>query len=159
MNGPTVPVPLYTLQNQDLLGKRRKKRTSIENNVRVSLERAFLRNPKHTSEEIKNVGDSLCMDKEVVRVWFCNRRQKEKRINPNSPMSELCSSPTDLRRDFQPNGGYSSTVGHSGGYTGTVGLAHHDSQHSINFSAPLSLVSHFSSRYQNGLNDQTTSLG
>lgn len=22
------------------------------------------------------------MEKEVVRVWFCNRRQKEKRINP-----------------------------------------------------------------------------
>jgi len=152
MNGPAVPVPLSTLHHQDLLGKRRKKRTSIENNVRVSLERAFLRNPKPTSEDIKNVGDSLGMDKEVVRVWFCNRRQKEKRINPNSPMSELCSSPTDLCT-FPPSGGYSGTVG---GYTGTVGLAHHDNQHSLNFSAPLSLVSHFSSsRYPNKLNDPT----
>lgn len=57
----------------DLLGKRRKKRTSIENTVRVALERAFMNNPKPTSEEIRSIGDSLCMEKEVVRVWFCNR--------------------------------------------------------------------------------------
>ena len=54
-------------------GKRRKKRTSIENNVRYSLERAFVANPKPSSEEIKAIGDSLHMEKEVVRVWFCNR--------------------------------------------------------------------------------------
>ncbi|KAI5633839.1 homeobox domain-containing protein [Phthorimaea operculella] len=34
------------------------------------------------SEEIAALADALCMEKEVVRVWFCNRRQKEKRINP-----------------------------------------------------------------------------
>merc|ERR1712156_1115192 len=66
----------------DLIGKRRKKRTSIESTVRVALERAFIKNPKPTSEEIRMLGDNLCMEKEVVRVWFCNRRQKEKRINP-----------------------------------------------------------------------------
>jgi len=66
----------------ELLGKRRKKRTSIENTVRVALEKAFVRNPKPTSEEIRVIGDGLNMEKEVVRVWFCNRRQKEKRINP-----------------------------------------------------------------------------
>ena len=57
----------------DLIGKRRKKRTSIENTVRIALERAFLRNPKPTSDEIRSVGNNLCMEKEVVRVWFCNR--------------------------------------------------------------------------------------
>ena len=57
----------------DLLGKRRKKRTSIENTVRVALERAFIRNPKPTSEEIRTIGHNLNMEKEVVRVWFCNR--------------------------------------------------------------------------------------
>merc|ERR1711953_155395 len=72
----------------DLIGKRRKKRTSIESTVRVALERAFIKNPKPTSEEIRMIGDNLCMEKEVVRVWFCNRRQKEKRINP------ACLSPT-----------------------------------------------------------------
>ena len=73
ISGTTAPTPLSSLHPQDLIGKRRKKRTSIENNVRVSLERAFLKNPKPTSDEIKMIGDSLRMEKEVVRVWFCNR--------------------------------------------------------------------------------------
>lgn len=68
--------------HDSLSGRRRKKRTSIETSTRIALERAFLSNPKPTSEEITLLGNSLCMEKEVVRVWFCNRRQKEKRINP-----------------------------------------------------------------------------
>lgn len=39
-------------------------------------------NPKPTSEELSQLADRLAMDKEVVRVWYCNRRQKEKRSNP-----------------------------------------------------------------------------
>ncbi|KAJ8673289.1 hypothetical protein QAD02_004551 [Eretmocerus hayati] len=66
----------------EAIGRRRKKRTSIETSVRVALEKAFVQNPKPTSEEITILADSLSMEKEVVRVWFCNRRQKEKRINP-----------------------------------------------------------------------------
>ncbi|OXU24698.1 hypothetical protein TSAR_002738, partial [Trichomalopsis sarcophagae] len=66
----------------EAIGRRRKKRTSIETSVRVALEKAFVQNPKPTSEEITILADSLAMEKEVVRVWFCNRRQKEKRINP-----------------------------------------------------------------------------
>merc|ERR1719259_1282791 len=85
--------PSASLQNSqpiaELLGKRRKKRTSIENTVRVALEKAFVRNPKPTSEEIRVIGDSLNMEKEVVRVWFCNRRQKEKRINPAASLSPV----------------------------------------------------------------------
>ena len=64
------------------MGRRRKKRTSIETSIRGALEKAFVLNPKPTSEEISQLADRLCMEKEVVRVWFCNRRQKEKRINP-----------------------------------------------------------------------------
>ena len=62
-----------SLSAADTLGRRRKKRTSIETTVRISLERAFTQNPKPTSEEIAYVADSLNMEKEVVRVWFCNR--------------------------------------------------------------------------------------
>ena len=73
VNG-TPTISMHTSQAcAELLGKRRKKRTSIESNVRISLERAFLKNPKPTSEEIRQIGDMLSMDKEVVRVWFCNR--------------------------------------------------------------------------------------
>ncbi|XP_032515131.1 silk gland factor 3-like isoform X4 [Danaus plexippus] len=77
----------------EAVGRRRKKRTSIESGVRVALEKAFLHNPKPTSEEISALADSLCMEKEVVRVWFCNRRQKEKRINPPAGEAGGASSP------------------------------------------------------------------
>ena len=61
------------LRYHELVGKRRKKRTSIENNIRYSLEQIFMKNPKPTSEEVKHISDQLYMEKEVVRVWFCNR--------------------------------------------------------------------------------------
>ncbi|KAI9515326.1 hypothetical protein NQZ68_026058 [Dissostichus eleginoides] len=75
-------------------GRRRKKRTSIETNVRVALERAFMtQNQKPTSEEVLMISEQLSMEKEVIRVWFCNRRQKEKRINPCSSTPPLPSQP------------------------------------------------------------------
>uniref|UniRef100_A0A9J8AFG7 POU domain protein n=1 Tax=Cyprinus carpio carpio TaxID=630221 RepID=A0A9J8AFG7_CYPCA len=67
------------------LNRRRKKRTSIETSIRLALEKSFLeQSQKPSSEEITLISDQLHMEKEVVRVWFCNRRQKEKRINPPS---------------------------------------------------------------------------
>ncbi|CAB0031750.1 unnamed protein product, partial [Trichogramma brassicae] len=57
----------------EAIGRRRKKRTSIETSVRIALEKAFMQNPKPTSEEITALADNLAMEKEVVRVWFCNR--------------------------------------------------------------------------------------
>jgi hypothetical protein len=50
----------------------------------VALEKAFLQHPKPSSEEIANLAEELNLEREVVRVWFCNRRQKQKRINPPS---------------------------------------------------------------------------
>ncbi|OCT72980.1 POU domain, class 2, transcription factor 2 isoform X2 [Xenopus laevis] len=72
-----------------LPGRRRKKRTSIETNVRYALEKSFIANQKPTSEEILVIAEQLKMEKEVIRVWFCNRRQKEKRIHPcsSTPLS------------------------------------------------------------------------
>ncbi|XP_053163287.1 POU domain, class 2, transcription factor 1 isoform X3 [Hemicordylus capensis] len=85
------------------LNRRRKKRTSIETNIRVALEKSFLENQKPTSEEITMIADQLNMEKEVIRVWFCNRRQKEKRINPpssggtsSSPIKAIFPCPTSL---------------------------------------------------------------
>uniref|UniRef100_A0A3B1JDH2 POU domain protein n=1 Tax=Astyanax mexicanus TaxID=7994 RepID=A0A3B1JDH2_ASTMX len=78
---------------EGLPGRRRKKRTSIETNVRVALERNFIMNQKPTSEEILLMAEQLNMEKEVIRVWFCNRRQKEKRINPSSATPPLPSQP------------------------------------------------------------------
>ncbi|KAM7053499.1 POU domain, class 2, transcription factor 1 isoform 4-T4 [Molossus nigricans] len=90
-------------QGVEGLNRRRKKRTSIETNIRVALEKSFLENQKPTSEEITMIAEQLNMEKEVIRVWFCNRRQKEKRINPpssggtsSSPIKAIFPSPTSL---------------------------------------------------------------
>ncbi|XP_067852731.1 POU domain, class 3, transcription factor 4-like [Heptranchias perlo] len=63
-------------------GRKRKKRTSIEVSVKGALETHFLKCPKPAAQEISGLADSLQLEKEVVRVWFCNRRQKEKRMTP-----------------------------------------------------------------------------
>lgn len=63
-------------------GRKRKKRTSIEVSVKGALEQHFHKQPKPSAQEITQLADSLQLEKEVVRVWFCNRRQKEKRMTP-----------------------------------------------------------------------------
>ena len=60
---------------------KRKRRVSIEYNAKVILEGYFLKNSSPTKEEIASFADEVGLEKEVVRVWFCNRRQKEKRIS------------------------------------------------------------------------------
>ncbi|XP_078143405.1 POU domain, class 2, transcription factor 2 [Centroberyx gerrardi] len=87
---------------EGLPGRRRKKRTSIETNVRVALERSFMTNQKPTSEEILLIAEQLNMEKEVIRVWFCNRRQKEKRINPSSATPPLPSQPPTAPPTHKP---------------------------------------------------------
>ncbi|XP_037082855.1 silk gland factor 3-like, partial [Pollicipes pollicipes] len=66
-------------------GRKRKKRTSIEVSVKSLLEQHFMKQPKPASPEISSLAGSLQLEKEVVRVWFCNRRQKEKRMTPLGP--------------------------------------------------------------------------
>ncbi|KAI1901953.1 hypothetical protein AGOR_G00039730 [Albula goreensis] len=94
----TLPSPSSlaspSLSFDGLPGRRRKKRTSIETNIRVALERNFIANQKPTSEEILQLAEQLNMEKEVIRVWFCNRRQKEKRIHPSSVTPPLPSQPS-----------------------------------------------------------------
>ncbi|KAM3836039.1 POU domain, class 2, transcription factor 2-like, partial [Diretmus argenteus] len=102
----TLPSPSSlsssSLGFEGLPGRRRKKRTSIETNVRVALERAFMTNQKPTSEEILLIAEQLSMEKEVIRVWFCNRRQKEKRINPSSATPPLPSQPPTAPPTHKP---------------------------------------------------------
>ncbi|XP_047462188.1 POU domain, class 2, transcription factor 3 [Mugil cephalus] len=93
-------------------GRKRKKRTSIETNIKLTLEKRFLDNPKPNSEEITLISEQLSMEKEVVRVWFCNRRQKEKRIYcPTSiPVKTYNSRMASASRSYSPlaSGGVSS---------------------------------------------------
>ncbi|XP_028810601.1 POU domain, class 2, transcription factor 1a isoform X2 [Denticeps clupeoides] len=104
-NTPTEPALSSGALNSpgvEGINRRRKKRTSIETNIRVALEKSFLeQNQKPNSDEISSIAERLNMEKEVVRVWFCNRRQKEKRINPPSsctttPIKALYSPPATV---------------------------------------------------------------
>ncbi len=74
--------------------RRRKRRTSIGVAAKETLERHFVGQPKPSSSDVGKVADALNLDKEVVRVWFCNRRQREKRVrhSVSSPIKD--GSPT-----------------------------------------------------------------
>ncbi|MFH4976061.1 hypothetical protein AB6A40_002770 [Gnathostoma spinigerum] len=79
-------------------GRKRKKRTSIEVQVKTRLEYHFQKNPKPNAQEIAQVALELQLEKEVVRVWFCNRRQKEKRMTPQYAQ-ELLMNPGAYPQD------------------------------------------------------------
>jgi len=70
-------------------GRKRKKRTSIETTIKGELEAHFSRQSKPTAADIALIAESLTLEREVVRVWFCNRRQKEKRMTaPVGPTTD-----------------------------------------------------------------------
>ena len=62
------------------MDRRRKRRTTISALAKDALESHFSRQPKPSSYDIARIAATLRLDKEVVRVWFCNRRQRDKRV-------------------------------------------------------------------------------
>ncbi|XP_015151142.1 pituitary-specific positive transcription factor 1 isoform X2 [Gallus gallus] len=60
--------------------RKRKRRTTISISAKEALERHFGEQSKPSSQEIMRMAEGLNLEKEVVRVWFCNRRQREKRV-------------------------------------------------------------------------------
>ena len=94
-------------------GRKRKKRTSIEVSIKGALEQHFNKNPKPAAQEITSLADSLQLEKEVVRVWFCNRRQKEKRMTPPQLGGEYPPlDPSDPQDSLGNPGGHPAGGGH-----------------------------------------------
>ncbi|XP_040191607.1 POU domain, class 5, transcription factor 1.1-like [Rana temporaria] len=58
--------------------RKRKRRTGIDGFARESLETYFMNYPKPCPKELERIAEELHMEKDVVRVWFCNRRQKRR---------------------------------------------------------------------------------
>jgi hypothetical protein len=58
---------------------RKRKRTSIAAPEKRSLEAFFSVQPRPSGEKIAQIAEKLDLKKNVVRVWFCNQRQKQKR--------------------------------------------------------------------------------
>ena len=61
-------------------GDKKRKRTSIAAPEKRSLEAYFAIQPRPSGEKIAQIADKLDLKKNVVRVWFCNQRQKQKRM-------------------------------------------------------------------------------
>ncbi|KAG9330961.1 hypothetical protein JZ751_021431 [Albula glossodonta] len=74
------PQDMYKVERVFVDTRKRKRRTSLEGTVRSALESYFLKCPKPNTQEITHISDDLGLERDVVRVWFCNRRQKGKRL-------------------------------------------------------------------------------
>jgi class 4 POU domain transcription factor len=60
--------------------EKKRKRTSIAAPEKRSLEAYFAVQPRPSGEKIAQIAEKLDLKKNVVRVWFCNQRQKQKRM-------------------------------------------------------------------------------
>lgn len=59
--------------------EKKRKRTSIAAPEKRLLEDYFRQQPRPTGDRISAIAEKLELKKNVVRVWFCNQRQKQKR--------------------------------------------------------------------------------
>ncbi|XP_056146426.1 POU domain, class 5, transcription factor 1 [Lampris incognitus] len=82
------PQDMYKIEPVFVDTRKRKRRTSLEGTVRSALEAYFIKCPKPNPQEITHISEDLGLERDVVRVWFCNRRQKRKRLA--LPLDEEC---------------------------------------------------------------------
>ncbi|CAF1311278.1 unnamed protein product [Adineta steineri] len=79
MNGSIGGSSGHGSSNGSLIDKKRK-RTSIAAQEKRFLESCFIQQQRPSGERIAQIADKLDLKKNVVRVWFCNQRQKNKRL-------------------------------------------------------------------------------
>lgn len=63
----------------------RKRRTMLDENTRGILEDEFARNNKPNSSQLLEISTKAGIDKEVVKIWFANQRQRMKKTNERMP--------------------------------------------------------------------------
>uniref|UniRef100_A0A8R1HLV3 POU domain protein n=1 Tax=Caenorhabditis japonica TaxID=281687 RepID=A0A8R1HLV3_CAEJA len=84
-NEGTVPSALSisasNLASREQHVKRRRKRTNLDMNQRNALDTYFAVNPRPDHDKMTDIATTLELDRDVVRVWFCNRRQKMRRVD------------------------------------------------------------------------------
>ncbi|MBN3323821.1 PO5F1 factor, partial [Atractosteus spatula] len=107
------PQDLFKVERVFLDTRKRKRRTSLETSVRGALESYFAGCPKPNAQEMTRIADDLGLERDVVRVWFCNRRQKGKRLlmpfeeeDGLEGQSFEQSPPMPLGMGSLPGGGY-----------------------------------------------------
>ena len=73
--------------------RKRKRRTTIDGELRMQLEKHYLIDPKPAPNSLLWISAQLNVDKEVVRVWFCNRRQRDRRLVDQEPIGLTPDAP------------------------------------------------------------------
>ena len=58
----------------------RKRRTSIDDFIKLELESEFDQKAKPSPKEMQAIALRLGIDRDFIRVWFCNRRQRQKKL-------------------------------------------------------------------------------
>ncbi|XP_033831990.1 POU domain, class 5, transcription factor 1 [Periophthalmus magnuspinnatus] len=123
------PQDMYKIERVFVDTRKRKRRTSLEGAVRSALETYFVKCPKPNTQEITHISDDLGLERDVVRVWFCNRRQKGKRLA--LPLDEECdgqyyeqSPPLNMAPSPIPSQGYAAPS-----YTGATSALYMPSLH------------------------------
>ena len=89
--------------------RKRKKRAVFAPPAKRVLNDAFLRDPKPTRTSIEDIARELDMLPEEVRVWFCNKRQKEKGHSTSSLEYEKSVSDSPVSSTSSENSSLHST--------------------------------------------------
>ncbi|XP_065177216.1 protein nubbin-like [Sycon ciliatum] len=76
--------------------RKKKRRLVLDQDRRKYLEESFGVQPRPLPEDLRRIAHMLNLEKEEVRVWFCNRRQKEKQLTGAGPQSRHQSAHMDL---------------------------------------------------------------
>ncbi|KAM4661984.1 POU domain, class 5, transcription factor 1.1-like [Discoglossus pictus] len=98
--------------------RKRKRRSNIDPADKMALENYFTRCRKPGAQEMAQLARDLNMEKDVVLVWFCNRRQKGKRQGNMAFSDENAGEASDAQVLPQANGGAYDVlqIGQSQGY-------------------------------------------
>lgn len=72
--------------------ERSSRRTSIAAHEKRLLEIHFEQISRPTSEQLQTIADKLDMDKNTVRIWFCNQRQKKKRLKYSTVTAPMATN-------------------------------------------------------------------
>ena len=95
----------------EIASRMRKKRTLITGSAKITLEKHFETEQKPSLEVMAKLADSLRMKKDVVRIWFCNRRHKEKSVKAITAVTPSSRIPDEMKDNLpESTGSLSSSL-------------------------------------------------
>ncbi|CAD6185376.1 unnamed protein product [Caenorhabditis auriculariae] len=101
-NSSTPLPPIITISRSDPNVKRRRKRTNLDMTQRASLDTFFAINPRPDHDKMTEIANSLELERDVVRVWFCNRRQKMRRVDEPTDSEATTPVVNPIFNSFNP---------------------------------------------------------